>query len=818
MGSNVSPAWFSYFVRQVIQPLISADEAQFFFDDIIIYANTVKELKQRTTKLLQRLRLFNLKINPSKAVWIATSVTFCGKKYSRCGISVDPEKISALEKLPTPQNAADLIQAVCSINWFRDHLIKRNHGFTRCMQKLREIIATAFIGERDKKKSRVKKKSVKSCGWSDQHDAAWQELIDIVRNAVTLAVPKENYNLALITDASSLYWSACIVQYPEDQEHLELQNRSHEPLAMLSGAFDKTQRAWHVSCQEGYPIIQALGKLEYLLIGREFEIYTDHKSLEAIFSPDKTTFKKPALDRLQRWSLLMTEFVYSVKHIKGESNDLADWLSRSGNSAAQEHPPPSHQVFFTGRESEDEEEDDDSQSQLSDNPWRPPDDEGLFESADPLHRQIQQDQRDILEDEFSNEFCTVDSQRLEWNSAAQLYGRWKSQQFRIWVPPSQVKAVCLEAHRFGHRGVKATTEIIRKAYFWKRLRQDVQEFVSTCAICAATKGSKTLKRFLGQKDHAEFHGQIIYMDYLYIGKALNGPELLDKHYKERHQQMVTRKTKLLDQPRRRSQRRSIPTEKKLYEDTDTEEVVNHLPTPETSGIGDEFYRWLLVIKDDFSNFVDFTEVSTPNATETAAALIKWCGTFGCPEQICSDRGSHFKNSLVQEFTEAMDINHHFSLPWVHYNNGAVERVHVEIMKVLRALIISNRLDESVWTDFLPTVMGILNNIPSERNGGYAPIQLINPAAKPLTPCRVALSRITKSVPRVTLTTQIERSIQELRKAFDDVSASVTRAREAQDLSNRSRYPWMRPGRVDCYTSFLFSLFLGNVPTSYLAYS
>jgi hypothetical protein len=69
-------------------------------------------------------------------------------------------------------------------------------------------------------------------------------------------------------------------------------------------------------------IVHALNKWRNYLMGRRFELRTDHNSLKYLF--DQTTLNA----RHSRWLEFLCEYDFDIKHIKGKENKVADALSR----------------------------------------------------------------------------------------------------------------------------------------------------------------------------------------------------------------------------------------------------------------------------------------------------------------------------------------------------------------------------------------------------------------------------------------------------------------------------------------------------------
>jgi hypothetical protein len=69
-------------------------------------------------------------------------------------------------------------------------------------------------------------------------------------------------------------------------------------------------------------IIHALRKWRHYLMGRRFELRTNHHGL-------KYLFEQPTLNtRQRRWLDFLCKYNFDIKHIKGKENKVADALNR----------------------------------------------------------------------------------------------------------------------------------------------------------------------------------------------------------------------------------------------------------------------------------------------------------------------------------------------------------------------------------------------------------------------------------------------------------------------------------------------------------
>jgi hypothetical protein len=69
-------------------------------------------------------------------------------------------------------------------------------------------------------------------------------------------------------------------------------------------------------------IVHALRKWRHYLMGKRFELRTDHISLKYLFDQPNLNVRKI------RWLENLCEYDFDIKHIKGKENKVADSLSK----------------------------------------------------------------------------------------------------------------------------------------------------------------------------------------------------------------------------------------------------------------------------------------------------------------------------------------------------------------------------------------------------------------------------------------------------------------------------------------------------------
>lgn len=198
-------------------------------------------------------------------------------------------------------------------------------------------------------------------------------------------------------------------------------------------------------CESRYsvPEKEALGAVEGVernriyLLGYPFQLLVDQASLSKVLSDN------PSNNRLLRWRLRLSKYEFTVKHIKGQNNYLADFLSRLPDNIAQEMASVSAIVI----------------QNPTDEPL-PALDTGDISKA--LASMNISDYPDLQQ---------------------QSDGLWTYKDTsRLFLPQALRLTIMQQAHHF-HEGVTRCMNRIRPLYYWPNMDKDLQAFIQSCDLC-----------------------------------------------------------------------------------------------------------------------------------------------------------------------------------------------------------------------------------------------------------------------------------------------------------------------------------------------
>ncbi|XP_026819373.1 uncharacterized protein LOC113558051 [Rhopalosiphum maidis] len=104
-----APSTFQRLMNNVLTGL-NGMKAFVYLDDIIIHAVDLMEHETRLEEVFQRLRKFNLQLQPNKCQFLRREVIYLGHLITDAGVRPDPTKISCVRDHPVPRNPTEIKQ------------------------------------------------------------------------------------------------------------------------------------------------------------------------------------------------------------------------------------------------------------------------------------------------------------------------------------------------------------------------------------------------------------------------------------------------------------------------------------------------------------------------------------------------------------------------------------------------------------------------------------------------------------------------------------------------------------------------------------
>jgi hypothetical protein len=160
-----------------------------WIDDILAYARSVEEWFELTRAILERFRERGFKVSVRKTSLFMREAKWCGKLVSSEGVRHDPERIAALAAVPFPDNAGELQQFVCAVNWMRGSI----PDFAATIATLQELLKTALAPLPRKDKVSALRIPLATSGVTAEHRDAFERVKRLVPSrALTREMPESS--------------------------------------------------------------------------------------------------------------------------------------------------------------------------------------------------------------------------------------------------------------------------------------------------------------------------------------------------------------------------------------------------------------------------------------------------------------------------------------------------------------------------------------------------------------------------------------------------------------------------------------------------
>lgn len=114
-GVKTFPAIF----QQIMDKMLAGiQNVAAYIDDIFVSGKDETEHNNNLHEVLRRIQDYNFKIKFEKCEFFSTEVRYLGYVINKQGLKPDPDRISAIQKMPEPQNISELRSFLGAINFY----------------------------------------------------------------------------------------------------------------------------------------------------------------------------------------------------------------------------------------------------------------------------------------------------------------------------------------------------------------------------------------------------------------------------------------------------------------------------------------------------------------------------------------------------------------------------------------------------------------------------------------------------------------------------------------------------------------------------
>ena len=431
-----------------------------YLDDILVWGTTWEQFMGRLERVMEKVRLSGLALSAKKCSFGVDEVKYLGTIIKNGAMFIGKERVEQLRSLPTPGSVAELRRVLGAFAYVQRWL----PGLADVNRPLYDLLKDHGQGM--------------SFKWNSDCDDSFQKLKELVAEAVSLRIPKDELPFTLVTDASGTGVGAMLAQ--KENDVLIPVSFYHHAMTPAEMKYDTTEK-------ELLAVVKACTKWRVYL-DRPFDLITDHNALRWL----NTLSTDDARSRRGRWIDFLQQFEINVIHKKGKSSimSMADYLSRvsyDGDYIANIAPLKLKEYKL------------------------PEIVGGGFDVADLLKMQSNDQEIgkwiegvgkgwiDVSPEERPNPYSRMylDAEgllRVKYNGGRKTvqHPHGKREMRRVVFPKAlhdQACRLCHDTPLAGHMGIKRTWRRVRDAFWWEEMKEDVTKYVNNCERCGKNKHS-----------------------------------------------------------------------------------------------------------------------------------------------------------------------------------------------------------------------------------------------------------------------------------------------------------------------------------------
>lgn len=657
-----------------------------YLDDILVFSKDFDTHLEHLKEVFIRIRESGMTLNGKKLSLCMEEAKYLGNIISLDGRKPDPALTEVIRKFPEPTNLKGVQSFIGLANYYRQYV----EGFSKITEPL----------------SKLTKKEV-GFMWTDEQQRAFDRVKVVLTSEPVLTHYDNTLPIELRCDGSTTGIGSVLLHRIDGKPR---------PIRYDSRLLTPAEKNYCISEIECLAIIYATIKCEKYLLGVYFTIISDHAALQWLATKENLS------TRLNRWSLHMTKFDYSVVYKSGVNMKDADCLSRypTRDPSIDEDNIDRHceallpmcsatlNNLVPGLEN----------YTLQDIAAMQSEDSEFGPIYDQVYKATKGETQDKQGFHLLHSYTLIDDV---------LYRRVENKEgvgLAICLPIRLILYVLYAYHddmfSGGHLGFQKTYEKLKSRVYWKNMQEIVRKYIQSCADCQSKKSENLPAAGL----MVPFRSQAMEV-FEEISIDIKGPM-----------------------------------------------------TSATSG-----RRYIFVATDHLSKYAVARAVRSATMRTMAEFLLEDIITkHGCPLTILTDRGKQFTAHFSEYLYKRLGVQHLMTTAYRPQCNGQVERMNRTLAEMLSMYCSNNQKD---WDKGLQAVI-FCYNTSVHATTGYSPFFLVHGREATLPPDRALRIPRLQYMDDEQILHNINHNLREAKKmARENIIKAATKSKEYHDKSHRN---------------------------------
>lgn len=433
--ANIPAIW----QRRLEEILHDVPNAINFFDDILVFHDSIDSLLNVLKLTFEKLFSSGLKLKRNKCEFLLTNVEFLGHRIDAEGLHKLNKHITPLLEAPQPKNADELRSFLGKVTYYHS-FIPNLSSITAPLRDM--LLPSGFI-------------------WTKSAIQAFRRLKSELTSDRILTQYDPKLPLILSVDASPVGLGAVL-------SHI-MPNGDERPIEYASKALSSSEKNYPQIDREALAVVWGVKRFFQYVYGRKFTIYTDNKPISHIFAPN-SLLPKFTLSRCSNYASYLTNFNYDLKFKRSIQNSNADCLSRLI------HELPNSNTLQTT--------DFDPLNQIDEF------DSFVYQQIDQLPITAEQIATETLQDSYLQPLLQAiqDGKNLKKlgyrgneseftvSCGCLMYGH------RVVIPQKLQSGILKELH-IAHIGINKMKGLARSLVYWNSIDKDIETVAKSCQNC-----------------------------------------------------------------------------------------------------------------------------------------------------------------------------------------------------------------------------------------------------------------------------------------------------------------------------------------------